>query len=213
MDFDILSDNDEMAVNWIYDPVKKAFFDTETDEKLPFSFNPDTGVFVTSKGISLQINAVNKFILAEFMNNFRKNEPLPPKHKVQVSENEFTTEYNTNDTHWKLEYNKFHEDANLQLFKFMITMSIDAIVPNDIELRLKRMAKRVGVDTENGTWEDDKIYYFVQDSVGSDIRELSAFMEVLKGRNLITKEALKRSEARFSDDSSRDESTNIPTAS
>jgi hypothetical protein len=178
---------------------------------LPFSFNPDTGAFITSKGVHLQINAINKFIMAEFMNNYRKNEPQPPKHKVQVSDTEFTFEYNTADKHWMMQYNKFQEDASLETFKFMISMSVEASVPNDVEARLKRMAIKLGVNSENGTWEDDKLYYYVQDSIGGDIRELSAFMEVLKGRNLITTEALNRSEERFRNADSGDESVNVST--
>lgn len=209
MDFDF--GNDEMAVNWIFDPKRKAFFDLATDEKLPFAFNPDTGVFCTSKGVSLTVNPVNKFILAEYMNTFRENEPMPPEIKVQISDKEWTTERNTNDTYWKMAYNHYWEKANLEVFKFMVSMSIEATIPPDVDKRILRMASRLKLNPDNGTWEDDRLYYFVQDSIGGDSRELSAFMEILKGRNLITQEALKRSEARFQDTSSGDESANIQT--
>lgn len=206
VDFDFIATDTDM-IQWRYDYPSKSFRHIETDETFAFKFNPDTGIFTTSSGFDLKIVPMSKYTLADFQHNYRmKHEPLIPQHKVKIGdgENDWILESNENDKRWQLAYTRYTEGASLALLRFLIVYSVEMTIPNDMESRILRIAKRLGEVIEGDEWlEEVRPYYFVKEALGSDEQEMFAFMQCLTGRNMITKESMERSEKRFQNNGSR----------
>lgn len=202
----ILDDMQNESANkatWRYDYAKRAFFDKQSGERLPFTFDPDEEIFTTSTGVALKIDRISTYTLSQFKNQYEsENMPPIPVTQRDIGDGKYIEESDVDNKSWQLEYSQYLERANLAMLEFLIVFSVEIVGGFEIDSKTKKMLRRLGVSEDDPDYEDKALYQIVNKAVSSDEQETLAFFAVLKGRSMLTKLSLEESGKRFPDEDS-----------
>lgn len=182
-----------------FDNAEGTFFSKE-GEKLDFTFDPRTGVFVTTTGTRFTLRRVSAQTLHRIGVAYdKKHRPVMPKKAIEYGENEFYLEGNPNDPAYQDAIEAYNSQANLFALEVQYSLSVRETMPDIDDWPVAFYEEyQLGVELEGEPDKHKLRYWWILHHLPSDDESL-VFMQLVNGREIPTVEAIEEAEERFPD--------------
>lgn len=185
--------------------IRPYFYEAETakfvDDKgeyFEFEFHPRQRKFITSEGVELEFRKINLQTVADYGMAYRKKyKPEMPQKAVEYAEGEYYLESNPHDEGYQDKLADYENDLQMETTAYQVSLSIRNKVPDRKNWPDELKTLISSYEELGSPLSEHRIKYEWIHLLMGDNTEMVAFLHILQGSQLPTREGIQSAQERF----------------